>query len=318
MDCNWASREGAAAKHPVHGQHPFPWHRLKEMDPLADRPRETGWRADLHRIIFGVNTRKGRAFDIVLLWAILLSVAAVLFESVPTIQAQHGTLLRVAEWIFTVLFTIEYGLRLWTVQHPKTYALSFFGIVDLLAILPSYLSALISGSQSLSVVRAIRLLRVFRVLKLVRHMREAQGLMGALRASRPKIVVFLTGVLSIAVIFGTIMYLVEGDRAGFTSIPTSIYWAVVTMTTVGYGDIAPQTPIGQFLALVLMILGYAIIAVPTGIVSAEITRAERAASTLTCPTCSRTGHQPRAKYCYDCGSELLELDQQALRTRPRY
>lgn len=288
------------------------------MDPLADRPRETGWRADLHRIIFGVNTKKGKAFDVVLLWAILLSVATVLFESVPAIQDRHGTILRVAEWVFTVLFTIEYGLRLWTVQHPRSYALSFFGIVDLLAILPSYLSALITGTQSLSVVRAIRLLRVFRVLKLVRHMREAQGLMRALRASRPKIVVFLTGVLSIAVIFGTIMYLVEGDQAGFTSIPTSIYWAVVTMTTVGYGDIAPETPIGQFLALVLMILGYAIIAVPTGIVSAEITRAERAVSTLACPSCSRTNHQPLAKYCCECGSELQEYDQRVLRTNPKY
>lgn len=288
------------------------------MDPLADRPRETGWRHDLHRIIFGVNTRKGRAFDIVLLWAILLSVAAVLLESVPTIQARHGTLLRVAEWVFTVLFTIEYVLRLWTVEHPRTYALSFFGIVDLLAILPSYLSALITGTQSLSVVRAIRLLRVFRVLKLVRHVREAQGLVGALRSSRPKIVVFLMGVLSIALIFGTIMYLVEGDQAGFTSIPTSIYWAVVTMTTVGYGDIAPQTPIGQFLALVLMILGYAIIAVPTGIVSAEIARAERPASTVACPSCSRTGHQPRAKHCYECGAELGDKDQQARRPHPKH
>ena len=274
------------------------------MDPLADRPARKSLRAKLHRIIFGVDTPKGRAFDVALLWAILLSVATVLLESVPRIRASHGEVLRIAEWAFTVLFTVEYGLRLWTVRRPRTYAFSFFGIVDLLAILPTYLSALITGSQSLAVVREIRLLRVFRVLKLVRHMREARGLMQALRASRPKIVVFLTGVLSIAVIFGTVMYLVEGDEAGFTSIPTSIYWAVVTMTTVGYGDIAPQTPIGQFLALALMILGYAIIAVPTGIVSAELSRGGSALSARTCPGCSRTGHEADATYCKACGHRL--------------
>ncbi len=222
----------------------------------------------------------------------------------PRIQAQFGTPLRIAEWVFTVLFTVEYVLRLWTVHKPRVYALSFFGIVDLLAILPSYLSALIAGTHPLAVVREIRLLRVFRVLKLVRHIQEAQGLMSALRNSRPKIIVFLAGVLSIAVIFGTVMYLVEGDEAGFTSIPTSIYWAVVTMTTVGYGDIAPQSALGQFLALVLMILGYAIIAVPTGIVSAELVRTEQTSSRRACPSCSRKGHQPYAKFCNVCGAEL--------------
>ena len=274
------------------------------MDPLSDRPVEGALRARLHRIIFGVKTPAGKAFDVCLLWAILLSVLVVLLESVPTIREQHGLALRIAEWIFTILFTVEYALRLWTVAHVRTYALSFFGIVDLIAIIPTYLSAFIVGPQSLAAVRTIRLLRVFRVLKLVRHLREAHGLMEALSASRPKIVVFLTGVLSIAILFGTLMYLIEGDDAGFTSIPTSIYWAVVTMTTVGYGDIAPRTAFGQLVALTLMILGYAIIAVPTGIVSAEMVRGERAVSSRPCPQCGRMGHEPDAKYCRACGSLL--------------
>ena len=274
------------------------------MDPLSDRPSEGGLRARLHRIIFGVKTPAGKAFDVYLLWAILLSVLVVLLESVPSIREQYGLALRIAEWFFTILFTIEYVLRLWTVAHVRTYALSFFGIVDLIAILPTYLSAFVFGPQSFAAVRTIRLLRVFRVMKLVRHLREARGLMEALRASRPKIVVFLTGVLSIAILFGTLMYLVEGDDAGFTSIPTSIYWAVVTMTTVGYGDIAPRTALGQLLALTLMILGYAIIAVPTGILSAEIVRGERAFSSRPCPHCGRKGHESDARFCRGCGSPL--------------
>lgn len=275
------------------------------MDPLADRPPRGSLRAKLHVIIFGVHTPAARGFDVALLVVILLSVLVVLLESVPRINASHGTALRVAEWFFTVVFTIEYGLRLWTVAHPRSYALSFFGIIDLMAILPTYLSALIVGTHSLAVVRGLRLLRVFRVLKLVRHMREAHTLMIALSVSRPKIVVFLTGVLSVAVMFGTVMYLIEGDDAGFTSIPTSIYWSVVTMTTVGYGDIAPRTPLGQFLALALMILGYAIIAVPTGIVSAELTRTEiQRKTTRECPHCSRTGHASNAAFCDGCGGKL--------------
>ncbi len=275
------------------------------MDPLADRPPRGGIRAKLHAIIFGVHTPAAKGFDVVLLIVIVLSVLTVLLESVPSINASHGRLLRAAEWAMTIVFTIEYGLRLWTVGHPRSYALSFFGIVDLLAILPTYLSALTTGSHSLAVVRGIRLLRVFRVLKLVRHMREARALRNALSASRPKIVVFLTGVMSVAIIFGTVMYLVEGDAAGFTSIPTGIYWAVVTMTTVGYGDIAPQTAFGQFLALVLMILGYAIIAVPTGIVSAELVRPHvRVPASPRCGRCSRTGHASDASYCDNCGAKL--------------
>ena len=279
------------------------------MDPLRDRPPRGGRRAKLHAIIFGVRSPAAKAFDVGLLVVIVLSVVTVLLESVPAINASYGTPLRVAEWFFTVVFTVEYALRLWTVAHPRSYALSFFGIVDLLAIVPTYLSALVSGTQSLAAVRGIRLLRVFRVLKLVRHMTEAKVLTAAIIASRPKIVVFLTGVMSVAVIFGTVMYLIEGDEAGFTSIPTSIYWAVVTMTTVGYGDIAPRTPLGQFLALALMILGYAIIAVPTGIVSAELSRAQpqarsRAGSWRSCEECGRSGLAPDAAYCDSCGMEL--------------
>ncbi len=275
------------------------------MDPLLDRPPRGGLRARLHLIIFGVHTRAAKGFDVALLAVILLSIVTVLLESVPAINAAHGTALRIAEWAFTVLFTVEYGLRLWTVRHPRSYALSFFGIIDLLAILPAYLSALFAGSQSLAVVRQIRLLRVFRVLKLARHMWEVRALAAALNASRPKIVVFLTAVTSVAVVFGTVMYLIEGDAAGFTSIPTGIYWAVVTMTTVGYGDIAPRTPLGQFIALALMILGYAIIAVPTGIVSVELSRADRErAPERACGHCRRTKHAADASYCAGCGAAL--------------
>ena len=273
--------------------------------PQVRRRRVPDKRTRLRIVIFGVNTRPGKAFDVVLLWTILISVAVVLLESVEAIEAAYGLPLRIAEFVFTFLFTVEYGLRLWTTRNRLAYALSFFGIVDLLSILPTYLSLLVSGSQSLMLVRAFRLLRVFRVLKLVRHITEAHRLMRALSASRPKIVVFLAGVMSVAFIFGTVMYLIEGDAAGFTSIPTSIYWSVVTMTTVGYGDIAPKTPLGQLLAVCLMILGYAIIAVPTGIVSAEMIRSGRQVEMArACPECSHRGHERTAVFCSRCGARL--------------
>ncbi len=278
------------------------------MRTPSDRPPGGGARARIHEIIYGVDTPTGKAFDILLLVAILLSVGVVLLESVLAIEKQYGAALRIAEWAFTLLFTIEYAVRLWTIARIRSYAFSFFGIVDLIAILPAYLSVLAPGSQSLSVIRALRLLRVFRVLKLVRHMREAYGLMAALKAGRPKIVVFLGGVMTAAIVFGAIMYVVEGDEAGFTSIPTSIYWAVVTMTTVGYGDIAPKTALGQFLALALMILGYAIIAVPTGIISAELARAGSSALPVgagrVCPVCAQAKHDPDASFCKSCGADL--------------
>lgn len=259
-------------------------------------------RERIHHVIFGTDTPMGRAFDVALLWSILISVMLVMLESVPAIRARYGHAFHVAELVFTGLFTAEYLLRLWVVQRPVRYALSFFGIVDLLSILPTYLSLVLGGAHTLMVIRVLRLLRVFRVFKLVRYVSEAGMLGRALMASRRKILVFLLAVMSITIIFGTVMYLVESPEAGFTSIPTSIYWAIVTLTTVGYGDIAPQTWFGQLLAAGIMILGYAMIAVPTGIVGAEMARAEHPGPE--CMTCHATGHPPDARYCRRCGAEL--------------
>ena len=260
------------------------------MHPLEDKPPNGGLRGALHEVIFGVHTPAGAGFDIGLLIAILLSVTCVVLESVPRIEAEYGGALRAAEWVFTILFT-----------------LSFLGIVDLLSLLPTYFSVIFSGSQSLAVVRGIRLLRVFRVLKLVRFVHEGFGLMSAIKASRQKITVFVSAMLCTAVISGTLMYLIEGGGAGFTSIPTSVYWAVVTMTTVGYGDLSPATTAGRLLSVVLMIFGYSLIVVPTGIVSAELARGDTLTpqpTTTVCPQCSVTGHPPDAVYCRVCGTPL--------------
>lgn len=268
------------------------------------------WRSWLYEVIFEADTAAGKAFDVVLLWSILLSVAAVLLESVESIRADYGQALYAAEWFFTILFTIEYVVRIICVRRPVLYARSFFGIVDLLSILPTYLSLFIDGSQALIVIRALRLLRVFRIFKLARYVGEAGVLMKALRASRAKVTVFLLAVLSVVLIVGSVMYLIEGSHpgSGFTSIPTSIYWTIVTMTTVGYGDIAPQTVPGKFVASVVMIIGYAIIAVPTGIVTAELSAAGRQKNITTqmCPNCHKMGHEPDAKHCKFCGAELEE------------
>jgi len=262
-------------------------------------------RQRLHEIIFEADTPAGRAFDLVLLLCIVLSVLAVLLESVSSIRASHGRLLRGAEWVFTVLFTAEYVARLLCVGRPRRYALSFFGVVDFLAIVPTYLSLIVAGTQSLIVIRALRLLRVFRVLKLAHFVGEARLLRAAIRASARKIVVFLGTVLTAVLIIGALMYLIEGERNGFTSIPQSIYWAIVTMTTVGYGDIAPATLAGKMLASVVMIVGYGIIAVPTGIVTVEIASArKRAISTQACPQCSAEGHDPDAVFCKYCAARL--------------
>lgn len=268
---------------------------LRERSPL---------RRKLYLIVFGTSTRAGRLFDVALLWAILVSVLLVMLESVPSIRAHHGTALYVAELIFTGLFTVEYILRLWIAQRPRHYAMSFFGIVDLLSILPTFLSLAIGGAQSLMVIRVLRLVRVFRVLKLARFINEAGMLGRALVASRRKIMVFLLAVLTIVTIFGTVMYLVESPEAGFTSIPRSLYWTIVTLTTVGYGDIAPQTTLGQMIASMIMILGYAIIAVPTGIVGVEM--AKGTAPGKECLNCHATGHLGDARYCRRCGAELPE------------
>ncbi|MGD8388862.1 MAG: ion transporter [Desulfobacteraceae bacterium] len=258
-------------------------------------------------VIFESYTPAGKAFDVVLIGLIIASVLVVMIDSVLGIRAAYGPLLREAEWVFTILFTIEYLLRLWCAPKAGRYARSFFGIVDLLAILPTYFSLLIPGGQALLTVRVLRLLRVFRVFKLAQYVSEAAVLMRALRASRPKITVFILSVVTLVVTLGSLMYLVEGVENGFTSIPTSVYWAIVTLTTVGYGDIAPQTMLGQALAAVIMILGYSIIAVPTGIVTVEIGSATRkAARERRCPQCGLVGHDSDARHCKRCGQVLKE------------
>jgi voltage-gated potassium channel len=268
------------------------------------------WRTWLYEVIFEADTKTGKTFDVILLWSILLSVVAVLLESVESIRENYGGLLLGVEWFFTILFTIEYAIRVICVRRPVLYVRSFFGIVDLLAILPTYISLFVGGSQALIVIRALRLLRVFRVFKLARYVGEASVLMDALRASRAKITVFLLTVLSIVLIVGSLMYLIEGTQpdTGYTDIPTSIYWTIVTMTTVGYGDITPQTVAGKFLASMIMIIGYGIIAVPTGIVTAEISAAnfQKRISTHVCPECHKAGHEPDAKHCKYCGTALDE------------
>lgn len=260
----------------------------------------------IHEVIFEAETFWGKIFDVVLLVAIVLSVIAVMLESVVEIRVNYGKALYIAEWIFTILFTLEYIARLWSVNQPMKYAKSFFGIIDLLSILPAYLALVISGAQAFLILRSIRLLRVFRVLKMVRFLGEASELSRALKASKIKILVFVGVVFILVVILGTLMYMIEGSSNGFTSIPKSIYWAVVTLTTVGYGDIAPQTPLGQGLATFIMILGYGIIAVPTGIVSAEMAQNKPIIHTNTqsCTHCSAERHKDNARYCYNCGEEL--------------
>lgn len=263
-------------------------------------------RARLHEIIFEADTRAGRIFDIALIWLILLSVATVILESVSSVRAQHGKLLYALEWLFTLLFTVEYGLRLLSVRRPLRYATSFFGVVDLLAIIPTYLSIFLPGSQYLLVIRILRLLRVFRLLKLSEYVAEADTLRLALRAARRKISVFISAVVLLVVIIGALMYVVEGEEHGFTSIPTSIYWAIVTLTTVGYGDLSPRTPLGQMLASMVMVIGYGIIAVPTGIVTVELAQAARRKDITrqSCPACAAEGHDVDALFCKYCGTKL--------------
>ena len=271
--------------------------------PAVARPRPR-WRARLHEIIFESDTAAGRAFDVGLLAAILVSVGVVMLESVAEIRQRHGPTLRMVEWALTIAFTMEYVLRLIAVDRPWRYTVSFFGIVDLLSIVPTYLALVVPDTQSFMVIRAIRLLRVFRILKAAQFLSEAQLLTTALRASRRKITVFLSGIVTTVLITGALMYVIEGEEHGFSSIPRSMYWAIVTMTTVGYGDIAPRTPLGQLVASCLMILGYAIIAVPTGIVSVELANAGRPVSRQACPACGVEGHDVDASHCKYCGAHL--------------
>jgi voltage-gated potassium channel len=275
------------------------------MKPKSNAPESTTrWRYRLHEIIFESDTRIGRGFDVALIVVILMSVAAVMLESVGAIRMEYGDWLFAAEWGFTLLFTAEYILRLSCVRSPLHYARSFYGIVDLVAVIPTYISLVVPGAQYLLVVRLLRILRVFRVLKLVAYLDEAHELARALRASRRKILVFMLTVLILVVILGSMMYFVEGGENGFTSIPKSVYWAVVTLTTVGYGDISPHTPLGQALAALVMILGYGIIAIPTGIVTAQLARPYRTVSGQSCPKCATDVQDPDAKYCRRCGTLL--------------
>jgi voltage-gated potassium channel len=267
----------------------------------------SGWREQLRVIIFEADTPAGKAFDVALLVAIALSVLAVILESVASIRGQHARTLDTTELIFTLLFTIEYVLRLISVPQPLRYARSFFGIVDLLAILPTYLNLLIPGAESLLVIRALRLLRIFRVFKLAQFIGEASLLKTALLGSRRKVTVFLGTIAILVTILGAMMYLVEGAENGFTSIPVSIYWSIVTMTTVGYGELTPQTVMGKSLAGIVMILGYSIIAIPTGILTAEIVQSVKTSGTVTtrcCSDCMSEGHAANARYCKDCGAVL--------------
>lgn len=278
-------------------------------DQLSDRQKK------LYKIIFEAETPAGKRFDVVLLWLILFSVVVVLLESVSFIREGRVIIFRVVEWIITLLFTIEYALRIYCTARPWRYIRSFYGIIDLLAILPTFIGIIFPAAHSLMTIRAMRLLRVFRILKLERFMSESRHMIGALRHSGVKILVFLFGVLTVVIIFGTIMFLVEGSESGFSSIPQSIYWAIVTLTTVGYGDIVPVTPFGRILATIVMILGYGIIAVPTGIVSSEMSRAQTIEDNkdkpdfkrFRCPECKSEDHLADARYCQHCGIPFSDI-----------
>lgn len=262
----------------------------------------------LYETIFEHDTRWGLVFDISLLVAILVSIAVVMLESVGSINAEYGQALRRIEWILTALFTAEYIARLSCHPHPRVYARSFFGMVDLLAIVPTFITAVFPGAHALAVVRMLRLLRVFRILKLAQFVGQANELGGALRASLPKITVFMIAVVSMTTISGTLLYLIEGEEHGFTSIPESVYWAIVTLTTVGYGDISPETPLGKGMASIIMVLGYGVIAVPTGIVSSEISKATmlRPLAGQACSSCGSEDHAKGASFCDRCGTSLDE------------
>lgn len=262
-------------------------------------------RRRLYKIIFEAETPDGKLFDLLLIAAVIASTICVSLESVASIKARYEAHLHAAEWFFTILFTVEYITRIIVIRRPAAYIFSFFGLVDLISIVPTYLSLLFPGAQMLLAVRVLRLLRVFRVLKLTRYTSATRLIMAAMRESRAKIIVFLWAVVSTVIIVGSVMYLVEGPENGFTSIPTSIYWAVVTMTTVGYGDIVPHTAFGRLLAAMMMVTGYALIAVPTGIMTVELSNLSRTEDfTRCCPFCAKEGHETTASFCSACGKEL--------------
>ena len=291
---------------------PAPPERSADPHQLYGKP-DGGWRASLYEVIFESHTRKGQIFDLVLIGAILLSVATVVLTSIAPVARVYGEWLLFSEWVFTVLFTIEYIGRLLCVNRPDRYARSFFGIIDILSVLPSYISLFIPGSHVLLDVRILRLLRIFRILKLTLYIQEYSMLGSALMASRRKILVFLSVVFLIVFLLGTVMYVVEGPKNGFTSIPTAVYWAISTMTTVGFGDLVPKTDIGRAIASCMMLLGWGILAVPTGIISSEIThqRGMRAITGRLCTRCHAPGHEAGARFCKSCGEALPAAPDQA-------
>ena len=274
---------------------------------MSNTQKNTSWKHKLHEIIYEADTKGGKIFDVVLLIAILASVLLVMLESVDSFDTKYHNFLNISEWVITILFSLEYILRIISIKKPLKYVFSFYGLIDLLSTIPKYLSLFFIGSHHLAALRALRLLRVFRILKLARYIGASDKLLVALKASKAKIAVFLFFVVILCVILGTVMYMVEGEENGFTSIPRSVYWAIVTLTTVGYGDIAPHTPLGQFIASIIMILGYGIIAIPTGIVSSEMTKHaedEVHTNTQSCASCTAENHKDGAEFCYNCGSKL--------------
>ncbi|QNM86211.1 ion transporter [Polaribacter pectinis] len=264
------------------------------------------WKQRIHEIIYEADTKEGKLFDVILLIAIIASIVLVMLESIESFDKEYHNFLNISEWVITILFSIEYILRVVSIKKPFKYIFSFYGIIDFLSTIPKYLSFIIIGSHHFVALRALRLLRVFRILKLARYIGASNNLKIALKASRAKIAVFIFFIVIICIILGTIMYMIEGAENGFTSIPRSVYWAIVTLTTVGFGDIAPQTPLGQLIASVIMILGYGIIAIPTGIVSSEMARTNNTLDTNTqaCPNCLKDKHKDKATFCYNCGSIL--------------
>lgn len=282
------------------------------MEHQQTRPEPKPWKSRLHEVIYGTHTPAGKWFDVVLLIVILYSVIIVMLESLPGVDAEYHDFLNISEWVVTILFTVEYILRIICIRRPSKYIFSFFGVVDFLSTIPKYLSLFVVGSQYITAFRALRLLRVFRILKLVRFVGESNQLMKALKASRAKISVFIFFLLIISILLGTIMYLVEGPQNGFTSIPHSVYWTIVTITTVGYGDISPQTGLGQMIATLIMIIGYGVIAVPTGIVTSEYTSQKKDEKEQDpdmrnrCSVCGTAIIRLDAHYCRNCGNRLLE------------
>ncbi|GGD12089.1 ion transporter [Hyunsoonleella pacifica] len=281
---------------------------------MSKTESNNNWRHKLHDIIYEADTRAGKIFDVVLFIAIIASIIFVMLESIKSFDAKYHKFLNIAEWVITILFTIEYIARILTVKKPYKYIFSFYGIIDFLSTIPKYISLLFGGIHALAALRALRLLRIFRILKLARYLGASNLLASAIKSSKAKISVFLFAVLILCIIFGTLMYLIEGEESGFTSIPVSVYWCIVTLTTVGFGDIAPVTPLGQFIAALIMILGYGIIAVPTGIVSAEYTALGKkkdntqtplvSLNSQSCENCLAEDHRDGAEYCYNCGEKL--------------